>query len=521
MPLLAAVAVALSTAMVLITWSVMGGFLKTLLESGREVIGDVKIDWAGAGFPYYDELVERLEADELIAAAAPRLETFGMIGLPGDRAEPAAIVGIEPESFSRVTGYEGWLYWKPIDEPTSKDAEGEDRRLTPLIELSQLLDWPFELNEQTIGRLRRSWAEVLEAGRTLTAPNPRTGEPVAAAVIGIELSGFNRRKVSWYDIGLPIRVRPDGTQEVIRTVLPINGTITLNTAVFDGSGKGVDQVTRIVPVANEFQTGVHEIDKRTVFVRMDLLQEMMNMDRAERLVEPDDPFAIEIDPATGEERFAQSRTEIAPARVTTVLVRAGEGASVDEVVARCRSIFAEFAAAHPGEVPPANAVTIETWEDINRTLIEAVRKETGLVLFVFSFISLTAVFLVWAIFWSMVSEKTRDIGILRSLGASRTGVAWLWLRYAIVIGLVGAAAGGLIAYAIVVNINPIHEWLGEAFGFQIWDPSVYYFTRIPSEVNPRHATIVLVGGIAAAVAGSALPAMRAARMHPVKALRFE
>jgi len=121
----------------------------------------------------------------------------------------------------------------------------------------------------------------------------------------------------------------------------------------------------------------------------------------------------------------------------------------------------------------------------------------------------------------MVSDKTKDIGILRAVGASRAGVAWLFLRYGVTIGVVGAALGGLTAYAIVLNINPIHEWLGTALGIYVWDPSVYYFTQIPSEVDPAKAALVLAGGVVFSVLGALLPALKAANMDPVRALRFE
>src|SRR4030095_5797555 len=131
----------------------------------------------------------------------------------------------------------------------------------------------------------------------------------------------------------------------------------------------------------------------------------------------------------------------------------------DDLRERCREIFAEFKAAHPDDrsVPPAEAMDVQTWRDQNRMLIEAVEKETALVMFIFGIISLTSVFLVLAIFWAMVSEKTKDIGVLRAIGASRGGVAWIWLRYGLAIGVVGALVGGGLAYLIVTNINPIHE----------------------------------------------------------------
>lgn len=523
MPLLACIAVALCTAMVLITWSVMGGFLKNLLESGRTQIGDVKISWSSRGFPYYGDLITRLEADDQIEAACPILEAPGVVTLPNGRAQPVEVRGVDPASFARVTNYVETIHWRPLDKPTEHDTAGADIRLQPLTGFTRLLRWPHLPDQPAASRaLRMTWADVFEAGRTLTRTDVATGEPRAAIALGIEVSRLNMRRRGYYDVSWPRRAMPDGSIVDERVILPINGTLTLTVIPFDDQGRPVDTVSRIMPVANEYKTGIYLLDANTILCRLDALQDMLNMDEAERIVSGG---GIEIGP-DGEPVEAPARVVREAARVTSVLLRGVPGSKLADVKRRAAEIYAEFAAAHPGVVPPsttdpAQNTMVATWEELNATLIDAVKNETSMVLFVFSFISLTAVFLVWSIFWSMVNEKTKDIGILRAIGASRAGVAWLWLRFALAIGCVGTLLGLVLAHVIVWNINPIHEWMGRALGIQIWKAEIYYFVKIPNEVNPASAALVALAGVLTAVLGALVPAVRAAQMHPVRALRFE
>lgn len=502
MPLLASLAVALCVAMVLITWSVMGGFLQTLLDSGRKVVGDVVIQWPNTGFAHYEDLVERLEATDEVAAAAPIIESFGVVTLPDDRIVAVQVKGIEGDRFARVTDYEESVYWRPIDTPLRYDDAREDPRL---------------------GR-SDLWNRLYDEAMSLTTT--RGGEGARpAAVLGIELTGFNeRQRGGWYVPMDPVRALPDGGYEVVETFMPLTGRITLNVLPLDEQGRAVEMSTRVIPVVNEFRSGIYDVDQRTVFVRLDLLQRMLNMDEARRVTgDPgtDDPFTPIIDPETGEMTWAEPDLEVDPSRVTTVLIRGRDDVPVDQVARLARQIYREFAQAHPGQVPIPELIQIKTWEDLNAQFIGAVKRETALVLFIFSFISMTAVFLILAIFWAMVREKTKDIGILRSLGASRRGVASLWLGYGLAIGLVGAGAGGLLAWAVVRNINAIHDWMGETLNLYVWDPSVYYFTSIPNELDAAKAAWVLSGALLCSVLGALLPAIAAARMDPVRSLRFE
>jgi lipoprotein-releasing system permease protein len=142
-------------------------------------------------------------------------------------------------------------------------------------------------------------------------------------------------------------------------------------------------------------------------------------------------------------------------------------------------------------------------------------------------ISIVAIFLIFCIFYMIVVEKTKDIGIIKSVGATDTGVAGIFLGYGLAIGIVGAGLGLLFGYLIVHNINEIHGWMGTITEkllrerVQIWNPEVYAFDTIPNTMDPTEVGVILVVAMISAVLGALVPAVRAARMQPVEALRWE
>jgi lipoprotein-releasing system permease protein len=111
--------------------------------------------------------------------------------------------------------------------------------------------------------------------------------------------------------------------------------------------------------------------------------------------------------------------------------------------------------------------------------------------------------------------------VLKALGASNGGVLRIFLGYGLLLGLVGAALGTCLGLGITLNINGIEQVLAKLTGQEIFDRSIYYFDRIPTDVQPLHVALINAGAVAIAVLFSVLPALRAALLHPVRALRYE
>ncbi len=167
-------------------------------------------------------------------------------------------------------------------------------------------------------------------------------------------------------------------------------------------------------------------------------------------------------------------------------------------------------------------VTVETWQERQRPFINAVEKEKVLVVSLFCVVSVVAVVLIGCIFYMVVEKKTRDVGIIKSLGASSSGVATIFLMYGAAVGVVGSILGTIGGVIFVRYINEIQDALTKLNpNLQVWSPDVYTFDRIPNVVDSGEATIIVVVAIFASMLGALIPALLAARVWPVDALRYE
>jgi lipoprotein-releasing system permease protein len=249
------------------------------------------------------------------------------------------------------------------------------------------------------------------------------------------------------------------------------------------AGPNPTPISENCTVVDLYESRMHEYDSMFAFLPLSRLQALRGM----------------IDPLTGQTSISAIHIKLRP------------GADLDQ--ARDR-LIAHFP-------PDRFGYVIQTWQDTQRPLLSAVELEVTILNILLFLIIAVAGFGILATFFMIVVEKTRDIGILKSLGATSRGVASIFLGYGFSLGSVGTGVGIGLGLLIVAHINDIADALQRWTGREVFDPEIYYFNEIPAAVDVWTVACVAGGAILIAVLASVLPSIRAARLHPVEALRYE
>ncbi len=165
-------------------------------------------------------------------------------------------------------------------------------------------------------------------------------------------------------------------------------------------------------------------------------------------------------------------------------------------------------------------VEAQTWKDIHRRILSAVENERILLIVITGFSFIVVAFLIGSTQSMLVVEKTREIGVLRSLGASVAGTSAVFVGNGFVIGTVGALAGWGLGGAVTSNIQAIVDFL-DRLGIVVFPPDIYRFDEVPIEVKGGTVAVICGGAVAFALLGSLLPAVRASMLDPVESLHHE
>lgn len=289
--------------------------------------------------------------------------------------------------------------------------------------------------------------------------------------------------------------------------------------------------SKVLRYVDDCRTGVYEIDSISVYVDFDMLQDLVNMTAYTPEIEAgglqSDGPASRPDGPQMPARSTQVQIKLNPALIKTerdVLAARERVQKIWDAVSKARlHALADSPFIYSRIDGPVSWVRVETWEEKQAKFTAAVEKEKLLVTFLFAIISIVAVVLVGVIFYMIVQQKTRDIGIIKSVGATSWGVAGIFLTYGAAVGVVGGAIGTMGGAIFVHYINDIQDLLVQfgGQGAQVWNPEVYNFDKIPNVVDPVEAIWIYGVAILASMLGSLVAAWKASRVWPVEALRYE
>lgn len=256
------------------------------------------------------------------------------------------------------------------------------------------------------------------------------------------------------------------------------------------TGTAVSANTKTFYYSDNSNSGLAKIDSTMVYLPFEQLQSMAGMD-------------------------------MEPKRTSAIFIKFKKDFSFEKSVEKTTALWKNFTAGKTDATALSlfKTVNVQDFKSYRRETIAPMEKERAMMLLLFLMVGLITVFIIFVVFYMIVGAKNKDIGILKSIGASGCGIMRVFLRYAILISIVGAGIGISAALVFLDNINSLEGWLYEKFGFQMWNRELYAIGEIPNNPGVALPLEVAAAAIIACLLGALLPTLRAARQNCVDILR--
>jgi lipoprotein-releasing system permease protein len=550
--------------MLIIVTSIMGGFVDRVRDANRDLYGDIVISSGSSsrGFSDYDALSEALQAKfPEIRVITPEVEAYALLYVPEvSQSRPALLVGVKPEQRAQVSHFRESLYLQyrsptaAVEDlsprlPATRDElvayaadavkkataeEGDAARAMIGLDKSKVSGRAYTLAEDRFHRAdlaatraqqTENYASSLTPG-TYATPKSLTDAMLPTTpsfnvpgviraghdnpddkhdfvspdgcIVGAQI-GFFRRDTR----GNFIHPVYPGYQKVIITVFPPSRKTGNISASMENA------VQHQFTIVDDSHTGVYDVDSFNVYADFNLVQRLAGM--------APDPELVKADPSANFQPLCHQLLIKLKEPWTT----SGSSTSAEMKILRARieDFVDSFQKDHPTMYP--YYLDVQTWDEKQAKYLGAVENEKVMMTFILGLMSVVVLVVIFLIFYQIVRDKTRDIGIIKAVGGSEEGVAGIFLTYGLFIGLVGGGLGVLCGVLFVTHTNEIHEWIFQTTGVIIWDRSVYLFDRIPDKVYLRDILIYYGVALVAGLLGAFIPAAVAGRQDPVQAVRYE
>lgn len=213
------------------------------------------------------------------------------------------------------------------------------------------------------------------------------------------------------------------------------------------------------------------------------------------------------------------RFVVMPIPVAQTLLMTGDSIGMIEVQTEDADRVEEILA--PVQAQLQGTAQIASWQTMNSSLFEALQVERVAMFFALSIIVLVAAFNILSSLVMLVRSKTRDIAIIRTMGATRRSLMKIFVTTGSVIGILGTCAGLALGFLVLFFRNGIATGLSTVFGLEVWNPEVRFLSELPSRTDPME--VLMIAGMAMGLSflATLYPAYRASNTDPVEVLRYE
>jgi lipoprotein-releasing system permease protein len=161
------------------------------------------------------------------------------------------------------------------------------------------------------------------------------------------------------------------------------------------------------------------------------------------------------------------------------------------------------------------------WMQMNKNILFALKTEKMVMFIILTLIVLVAAFGIASTLFMVVMEKTKDIAILKSMGATGWSIMRIFVLEGLIIGILGTFVGVLGGLAVAFNLEPIVGLVQRFTGFELFSKDVYYLDRFPSQVVPSDVLLISLTAVLISFVATLYPSWQASRMQPAEALRYE